>query len=621
MTAPATSRCLFLALGVALIAGAVMLPGLPGDWVFDDFPNIVNNQSIQLHQFSVATIIELLSTPQPSGSLRSLPTLSFALDFWRAGGMDPATFKTTNIAIHAVTAFALVWLYRSLLQGQVMNTWRTSWLAAALALSWAIHPMMVSSVLYTVQRLQTMGTLFLVIALIAYLKARHAQIEGRSGRNGFLLSALALALALGSKEDSALLPAYTLTLELTVLRFAANDAALGRNLKRGYTVVVGAGALIYLFWVAPHYWSWEDYSGRDFSTLERLLTQPRLLCLYLWQIVWPLPSHLPFYYDWVIPSRNVFHPWTTLPATGLIIALLTLAWHSRHTRPLMALGILWFFAAHFITSNVIGLELAFEHRNHFALIGAVLTLGSLLADLCGKWRPSAPLQVAFCVTTLLALAGATLQRAHSWSSAMRLAEAGTVAAPQSPRAWIDLCSARFDAGGGATAPHNPNLDAAIDACRAGAEADTESLNNLAKLIALKSLRGDVVAHDWADFQQRLSTVRMSWDNARAPLVLTHYASLGVKLDSAQVLQALATLADRAVLKPITLAQIGLSVLEDLDAPDAALTYFNRAVIASQPGDPLAWQIAEELRTQGQPEMATAVERTGHLHAQSKADRP
>ena len=52
--------------------------------------------------------------------------------------------------------------------------------------------------------------------------------------------------------------------------------------------------------------------------------------------------------------------------------------------PLFSLGVFLFFAAHLITSNVIGLELAFEHRNHFALIGAVLAVGSLLAQASGE---------------------------------------------------------------------------------------------------------------------------------------------------------------------------------------------------------------------------------------------
>src|SRR3546814_10561333 len=78
-----------------------------------------------------------------------------------------------------------------------------------------------------------MGTLFLVLALWAYLKARQAQIEGRPGRTGLLLALLLWVAAMGCKEDSVLLPAYTLALELTVLRFSANSTRLAGILRRG----------------------------------------------------------------------------------------------------------------------------------------------------------------------------------------------------------------------------------------------------------------------------------------------------------------------------------------------------------------------------------------------------
>src|SRR5690606_30189310 len=110
-----------------------------------------------------------------------------------------------------------------------------------------------------------------------------------------------------------------------------------------------------------------------------LLTQPRVLCMYLGQILWPLPQHMPFYYDWVQPSRSLLQPWTTAPAIATLSALLALAWWARVRQPLFALGVFLFFAAHTITSNVVALELAFEHRNHFALIGAVLAVGSVLS--------------------------------------------------------------------------------------------------------------------------------------------------------------------------------------------------------------------------------------------------
>src|SRR5690606_16095200 len=175
-----------------------------------------------------------------SGNMRTLPTVTFAIDYWRGGGADPPTFKTTNILIHALTALALAWFFRALLLAAAVPAGRVQWAAPALALAWALHPLQVSSVLYAVQRLQTMGTLFLVLALIAYLAARRAQVDGQPSRTAWLLAALCWVAAMSCKEDSVLLPAYALALELTVLRFAAAEERTARLLRRGYLAGVVA---------------------------------------------------------------------------------------------------------------------------------------------------------------------------------------------------------------------------------------------------------------------------------------------------------------------------------------------------------------------------------------------
>src|SRR5690606_13178312 len=157
--------------------------------------------------------------------------------------------------------------------------------------------------------------------------------------------------------------------------------------------------------------------------------------------------HTRFSRDW---SSDVCSSdlWTTLPAILILLGLLTAGWQLRTRSPLFSLGILLFFSAHFIASNVIGLELAYEHRNHFALIGAVLALGSLLAQTSCRVKLRPAVQAGLCLTLLVALGGTTLLRAHNWRNSVSLAEASTLAAPGSPRAWIQLCDARFNAGGG-----------------------------------------------------------------------------------------------------------------------------------------------------------------------------
>src|SRR5690606_22656969 len=107
-------------------------------------------------------------------------------------------------------------------------------------------------------------------------------------------------------------------------------------------------------------------------------------------------------------------------------------------------GALLFFGAHAIASNVPNLELAFEHRNHFALIGAVLAVGSVLAHASLRLRLRPAMQAALCAMLLAALGSATMLRAHAWHSGLSLARTSTELAPGSARAWISLCMSHFE---------------------------------------------------------------------------------------------------------------------------------------------------------------------------------
>lgn len=216
------------------------------------------------------------------------------------------------------------------------------------------------------------------------------------------------------------------------------------------------------------------------------------------------------------------------------------------------------------------------------------------------------MQTMLCLAALLSLGAATMLRAHDWRSRIALAEASARYAPHSARAWILLCAGYYEAGGGAV-KENPFLDQAIEACSNGTELAPYALNNPALLVVLKTLRGDVQAQDWARLQKRLETVHMSLDNGRAPLILTHNVREGVTLDKQPLLQALTTALQRATLKPFEVAAFSYFIMNDLDNPDAALTYFIRAIEAAPANDPFPRQLAAELRAKDRPDLAAKIE--------------
>lgn len=599
-------RFLLSSLLCAMLASLLFLPGLGSGFLFDDESSIVRNYAIHLENLDADGLYQVAFGMQPGGITRVLPTLTFALDYWRGGGLDPAVFKTTNIAIHALTTFLLAWFFRSLLLATNATSARASMAALALAVAWAIHPLQVSSVLYVVQRMQTMCTLFLVLALWAYLMGRQAQIEGRSGRIGWLLAILCWVLAFGCKEDAALLPAYTLALELTVLRFASADSGQARMLRRGYLLMTVLGTALFLFVVVPHYWYWDAYPGREFSSGERLLTQGRVLGMYLWQFLVPLPQHMPFYYDWLQPSRGLLQPWTTLPAILLLLALLAAVWLLRARRPLFALGVLLFFAGHFMTSNVLNLELAVEHRNHFPLIGLVLAAGDLLMLATQRLRMRPAPGIALCAVLLLVLGSATLLRARTWHSPLSLAQTSTELAPHSARAWNSLSLSYLYLGGGHK-PDNPYLGSAISACDKGATAAPYSINCLTNLLVYKTLQGTANQADWDRYLTRLRHVAMGPQNRQTIQTLINNVSHGQPLDEDGVLGAIDIYAQREILNATESAAVGYFVLTETHQPDRAYPLFVRAIELAPRNSTLPRDVVAQLKILGRPEWAQQLE--------------
>lgn len=585
------------ALVLALVA-VLFAPGLGGGFVFDDVGNIVGNSALYM------TGLDHVSAWRAAGSfpygpgLRVIPMLSFGLDYFRSGSFDPATFKATNLAIHLVSVLVLAGFVRALLIVAGQRAAQASWLALGLALLWAIHPLQVSSVLYVVQRMQTLANLFLLIALWAYLHMRQAQIAGRPWGRAAVVVLAGWLLALASKEDAALLPAYTLLLELTVLRFAMHTPAAGRWLARGYAMAVLLGAILFVFWVVPRFGSLETFAWREFNSIERVLTQGRVLLMYLGQIVWPLPDSMPFYYDNYPVSRGWLAPSSTLLAWLSLAALAALAWALRHRMPLLALGLLWYLAGHFVTSNVIGLELAFEHRNPFPMIGVILAVAALAS------RLRRDVAVSLLVLALAGCALGTHTRAQTWGEELRMARKSVELAPGSGRAWVELCRVHYVRSGNNVASEHFQL--AIDACLQGGLQGRSQIA-LSNAIILKAQRGQHDAADWQRLHAGLEQAPLGAESLRIAASLAGNASDGLPLDPVAVLQAIEIIDRRGWLAAEDNLIVARFILERTATPERALHYYAKALQGAPRDGQMAAAIIASLRAEGRDDWATQLE--------------
>lgn len=487
---------------IVLLVIILFLPGLSGGFILDDGINILTNYVLYINKLNFDNLIYAALSFHDGNGSRALPMMSFAIDYWRAGSMDASTFKITNLLIHAITTFILALFFRRLLLLAKWTPQKAILGSLILTLLWAVHPLQVSSVLYIVQRMQTMETLFLVLALWAYLWMRQLQISGGRGRIQGTCVILFWILALMCKEDAVLFPAYTLLLELTVLRFQAGQIVVTKGLKQCYSLFVVLAVLVYFFVIIPHYGCWDICPRRDFNSWERLLTQGRVLVMYLGQILLPLSDRIPFIYDNYPVSRSLWHPWTTLPSLLIVFTLLMWAWCWRHIRPLFAFGIMLFFAGHFVSSNIIALELVFEHRNHLPLIGAVLAFSDLILFICQRLQMRKRIVCAVFIVIALLLGISTFYQTYIWGNGVRLGQKMTKLSPTSIRAWNQYAAAYFDSYN-----LNKNPRDLLQAVQVTEEAlkyiDSPSLT--ANILIYKSILGTVQVTDWQNYYHSLSS--------------------------------------------------------------------------------------------------------------------
>lgn len=569
-------QCL-LALAIFFLVLLVFWPGVSGGFLFDDYHNIVTNANVQLKELSAASLWQ--ASQGYSGGTRQLAMVSFALNAYWAG-LDPWAYKVTGLLVHAFNAVLVFLLAQSLMAFSPRIALQHRRMAAlALALVWALHPIQVSSALYVVQRMETLCFTFLFIALLLYLRARAQQInEGRIHIGLWLGVLLAATLALLFKESAVLLPLFCLGLEASVLRFASARNGQQRFWQLLYGVGCVSALMVFIFWALPHYYSAEPYPGRDFNTIERLLTQARVLWLYVQQMLLPLPHTLYFYYDDFPLSTGWLEPGITLPSVlgWLVVLGLAVCWRRRF--PLFALGVFWFFAAHFITSNVIGLEMVFEHRNYFALLGILLVCAEVISRLPVRDGPAIKYVGVAALVVGIAFLGAV--RAATWGNVLLLATDMSQANPKSARAGMDLGVAYYElSGGDSNSPFYQFAVREFDRVSKLPHASTQPMVNLIIMAASGDLPDDLLDIDavWQRYLQRLQTLHLSVETRTSVWSLLEQREKGKAIDDRYLPKALEIIFVRAEQDDYRHAQAADYYLNVLHEPNSAIKHYKTAI--------------------------------------------
>lgn len=432
---PANRLAGIVLVALTILAATVMayIQGLSGPFLFDDHVHITQNRWVQIDSLAWTDLTRAWHSSYSSfPSDRPLAQLSFGVNH-ALSGLDAFAFKATNLALHLLCGMAVFWISR--LAMRLVSPGRDSeGLATGVALFaaafWLLHPIHVSTVLYTVQRMAQFSTLASLLALGCYLVARRRIANGQSGL-GLLLAVPAIA-AVGflGKENTVLVPVYLLVAELTLLRGlgSAPQPRLVQAARLLYIALPLFAALVYLI-THPGIL---NYGTRPFTLEERLLTEARVLWLYARWLLVPDLSAFGLFHDAIPLSRGLFEPATTIVAIVAHLLTLSVAWWWRGRRPLLAFAILLFYAAHLLESTVFPLEPVFEHRNYLASVGPLLILAyAIVAGAARLGRSRAALIVGLAL--LAAYGTVTATRVMTWTSYERFVLDGVTRHPDSPR--------------------------------------------------------------------------------------------------------------------------------------------------------------------------------------------
>lgn len=528
MNSAKANRRMWVGLAMAFTLAVIAYwPSLRGGYVFDDHINIALNTNVHVQSLDWESLHNA-TLGQPSAANRPLAMISFAIDWYLSGG-DPFRMKVTNLIIHLINGLLLFGLLRTLLRAcpRASDIPHADWLALYVTAAWLLAPINFTAVAYIVQRMESLSQLFVLAGLWGYLAAR---VRMREGKPGFLraVASIVLGTAIGglSKESAVLLPVYAVIAEWIIFGFERADGRIDRRLLAMYLVLLVLPAFVAWYWVAGHALPAAAWTGRPFTLGERLLTEPRILWDYVQWSVLPLPNRMSLYHDDIAISHGWFDP----PATALAILALAFTLFAgvrlRRARPLVALGIGWFFAAHLLTATVIPLELAFEHRNYFASIGLYLALFSVVV-------PPSPTRLALvrtgaCVALIIFFATATWIRALNWGNPLLFALSEAQMNPRSPRAAYELAKNYMDLVQTQDHADSPLVVEAFQAMQhAATMPGANILPDQGLLLLSAHLHREAPEGTWARMQHKLATQPLSVQNVEALNKLNSCALQGV----------------------------------------------------------------------------------------------
>ena len=452
----------FVLLGCMLLGAAVYGNTLDVPYYLDDYRNILENSHLHLTELSFDALREAVL----GGTLKTRPVanLSFALNYY-FGQESVFGYHLFNIIIHILSGFFLYQLASTtlstpVLKGKYQNE---SLLAALAAFLWLVHPLHTQTVTYIVQRMNGLAVMFYILSIWLYGRGR---MTATAWKWTFYFGSLTAGLlAMGSKEIAATLPFFIVLYEWFFFQ-KLDRRWLLRRIWIVSILVLFAG-LLFLIYTDNPLELVSRYERRPFTLGQRLLTEPRVVLLYISLLFFPDPTRLNLDHQMEI-SHSLISPFSTLISLAAIIILLGLAIAGARKQPLLSFAVLWFFGNLVIESTFLNLELIFEHRTYLPSVFIIFALAAFVSQ---KVRPRW-LGFSLLIAAIGICSWWTVQRNSLWRDPVEFWADSAAKSPGKARPFINLSAAYRDRG---------ELDKAVESAETAIRVDPRFVNGFVVL--------------------------------------------------------------------------------------------------------------------------------------------
>jgi len=395
-------------------------------FVFDDVNNIVKNTAI--HDISDVKAWWHYSAQRP------ISMLTFALNY-HFGALNVLHYHITNFIIHLICSFLVWWLSVLIFATPHMEEKPISqykyYFALFTALLFVSHPLATQSVTYIVQRMNALATMFYLLSLTLYVKARLSQKLKKNPYFLFVSALIFALLAVLSKENAYTLPFTFITFEIFFLRDKKTQFKLSR-----IKILAIASLLIGFFIFVFYKFSFNIFKpipisdGNDviITPLYYALTQFSVILKYIQLLIIPLQQNI----DYDFPISSNFFEIRTLFSFLALACILFLSLYLFKKNRLMSFGIFWFFITLSIESSIIPIhDVIFEHRTYLPSIGYFFIVVTIIFSFI--WVKHKNVAVLILTIIILAHSFLTYNRNKVWKDDLSLWTDASLKSPNKAR--------------------------------------------------------------------------------------------------------------------------------------------------------------------------------------------